>query len=149
MITLSQVVQHHHRPRNGSARQRRREKRATAHEELAAVEEAVPSAEEAIEEPAVPKSPAKVEMETVATNTEETVETTVTMKDFVEITEGTKAVTAEEVNVLVEEPDDEMCPNNIYKGQETPKPTPSLIRGLKSVRGKDYYTMTCYEDYSE
>ena len=72
-----------------------------------------------------------------------------TTKDFVEITKGTKAVTVEEANVLVEESDDEMCPDNIYKGQETARPTPSLIRGLKSLGGKVYYTITYYEDPSD
>ena len=53
-----------------------------------------------------------------------------------------EVVTAEIANVLVGEPDDEMCPDNIYKGHENDKPTPLAIRCLGR---KDYYTLT-YED---
>ena len=74
-----------------------------------------------------PKATEKVEMETIATNTEDTVENTVNTNDSVERSEETKVVTAEVANVLVGEPDDEMCPDNIYRGHGNEKPPPSSI----------------------
>ena len=87
-------------------------------------------------------------METIATNTEDAVENIVNTNDSVERTEETKVVTAEVANVLVEEPYDEMCPDNIYRGHGNDKPTPSSIRGLRLLGGKDYYTLS-YEDPSD
>ena len=70
--------------------------------------------------------------------------------DLVEKTDEAKEeVTAEEASVLVEEPMDEICPDELYarNGNEKPNPKtrPSTFRGLGGV---DYYTLT-YEDYSD
>ena len=45
----------------------------------------------------------------------DTVENTVKAGDFVKRTKGTKAVTADEANVLVEKLNDEMCLHRTWK----------------------------------
>ena len=146
------------RPRNGPARQRRREKRAADRQVKIAAEEATLSAEQASEESEEHKSTENVDVEKVkaTSNATDIVEKTVEDCEFVETTEDME-VTAEEASVLVKEPKDEMCPDEPYteptNEHPIPTPIPSSARPPSSFRGLggvDYYTIS-YDDpsYSE
>ena len=125
--------------RNGPARQRRREKRAAARNEKLVTEKVEAKDEQLAEEV----------KETDATTTAEVdgLEAAVKAK-FDEKTEA-KKVTAEKATVFMEEPKDELCPDDQYKkhGKDKPNPRrrPSSFRGSDGV---DYYTLT-YEDPSD
>ena len=145
---LSEPGHQSHQSRNGPARQRRREKRAAAREQQVAAEKAETLAEEAEEELEGSETAEKVEEKDVS-KSNDTVEETVRPCDPVEKTEETKEVTAEEAMVLVEEPEDELCPDDLYAKHGIEKPNPRTIpSSYRGSDGVDYYTLS-YEDPSD